>query len=192
MYPVSLGSPAPLKENKVSPFVSRGPRRVALVLLVIALSVGCDQATKQIAVDKLDVVRPITLLGDVVRLQYVANPGAFLSMGADWPPAVRAWLLTGVVGGFSLAALLYSLIGRRLVWLEIAGLAFLAGGGLGNVLDRAFRDGIVVDFMNVGIGRLRTGIFNVADLFIEAGVVLLLIGWWRSSRLATVDRPAER
>jgi signal peptidase II len=172
-----------------NPFLPRTPRRAAVVLTLVLLSLGCDQVTKAIAVQKLDVASPISLLGDVVRLQHVENAGAFLSFGATWPPAVRAWLLTGLVGAFSVAAFVYALLGRQLVRLEVAGLALLVGGGLGNVLDRALRGGIVVDFMNLGIGRLRTGIFNVADLLIEAGVVLLLVGWWQSSRLAKAQAP---
>ena len=48
-------------------------------------------------------------------------------------------------------------------------------GGIGNLIDRAFRtEGKVIDFMNMGIGSLRTGIFNVADMAIMAGLILLL------------------
>jgi signal peptidase II len=46
-------------------------------------------------------------------------------------------------------------------------------GGIGNLLDRVFYDGRVIDFMNLGIGRLRTGIFNVADVYITIGILLL-------------------
>ncbi|MBH0192527.1 MAG: signal peptidase II, partial [Nitrospira sp.] len=47
-------------------------------------------------------------------------------------------------------------------------------GGVANLLDRMFYDGRVVDFMNLGIGGFRTGIFNVADVCITAGVLLLI------------------
>ena len=170
-------------EKKASPRASlRGPRRAALVLMLLLLGLGCDQATKRLAVDRLDVVQPVTMLGEVVQLQYTENAGSFLSLGASWPPAVRTAVLTGAVGAVLVAALAYTLLARRLVLLEVVGLALLVGGGLGNVLDRAFRGGVVVDFVSLGAGRLRTGVFNVADLLIEAGVVLLLLGWWKSSR----------
>jgi signal peptidase II len=48
-------------------------------------------------------------------------------------------------------------------------------GGFSNLYDRITNNGGVVDFMNMGIGGLRTGIFNVADMAIMAGVFLLLI-----------------
>ena len=53
-------------------------------------------------------------------------------------------------------------------------LALILSGGVGNLIDRVLRGGLVVDFMNVGIGTLRSGIFNVADLGIVGGLVLLL------------------
>jgi signal peptidase II len=52
----------------------------------------------------------------------------------------------------------------------------IIGGGFSNLADRVFRGDMVVDFMNVGIGRLRTGVFNVADLSIVVGVVVFLVG----------------
>jgi hypothetical protein len=50
-----------------------------------------------------------------------------------------------------------------------------ASGGLGNVIDRLARSGFVTDFLNVGIGPLRTGIFNFADfaLFVGVGIIVL-------------------
>jgi len=54
-------------------------------------------------------------------------------------------------------------------------LALLAGGGTSNLLDRLLYDGRVTDFLNVGIGSLRTGIFNLADMAIMAGALLLVL-----------------
>jgi signal peptidase II len=59
--------------------------------------------------------------------------------------------------------------------ITIAALGLIAGGGLGNWLDRLLNAGAVTDFVSLGVGRLRTGIFNVADLAVVAGTVLLLL-----------------
>ena len=58
---------------------------------------------------------------------------------------------------------------------EAVGWALVVGGGVGNLIDRIVNDGHVVDFMRVGIGGLETGIFNVADTAILAGLVTLLV-----------------
>ncbi len=52
--------------------------------------------------------------------------------------------------------------------------ALILAGGMGNLIDRVLQDGVVVDFINVGIGPVRTGIFNVADVAITSGVIILL------------------
>lgn len=61
--------------------------------------------------------------------------------------------------------------------------SLVLGGGLGNLVDRIMNDGRVIDFMDIGIGSLRTGIFNVADVCITIGVLLLFFQavWARSS-----------
>jgi signal peptidase II len=52
----------------------------------------------------------------------------------------------------------------------------MTGGGLGNLIDRMMNDGRVVDFVSLGVGSLRTGIMNVADVAVFAGAMLLLFG----------------
>ena len=51
----------------------------------------------------------------------------------------------------------------------------LFGGGVSNLIDRLINNGRVVDFVSIGIGPLRTGIFNVADVYIMAGVLLIVL-----------------
>ena len=52
----------------------------------------------------------------------------------------------------------------------------MIGGGLGNLIDRIFNSGAVVDFVSIGLGGLRTGIFNVSDVAIVAGALLVFLG----------------
>jgi signal peptidase II len=65
------------------------------------------------------------------------------------------------------------------------GMALIWGGGVSNFADRILSDGRVVDFLNLGIGSLRTGIFNVADVAIMAGVGLLILAWTRNTKGTT-------
>ena len=62
----------------------------------------------------------------------------------------------------------------QLTSLQVVGSALIASGGISNWIDRVRDSGVVVDFLNVGVGTLRTGIFNVADLAIVAGLAVLL------------------
>ena len=54
-------------------------------------------------------------------------------------------------------------------------------GGIGNLADRVLFDRHVTDFINIGIGNLRTGIFNVADIYVTTGVLMLCFNYVRKS-----------
>jgi len=158
---------------------ARAPRRRTRVLsttVVLALTVGCDQLTKKVAVATLKGTPRQSFLGDVFRLDYAENPGAFLGLGGALPGAWQFWILTIGVGGLLFAMLGYLIWTRHLHLGSSLGLAMMVGGGLSNWFDRVVNDGRVVDFMNLGIGSLRTGIFNVADVAIMAGAAVLVFG----------------
>jgi signal peptidase II len=149
--------------------------RLLIVALVIVSCVLCDQATKAIARRALDPYEKVQMLGGVVRFQYVENPGAFLSMGAGLPDGTRFLIFVVFVGGALAATLYYAIQGRSVFRAQLVSLALIAGGGIGNLIDRIVDDGGVVDFMSMGIGPVRTGIFNVADMAIMAGMFAFLI-----------------
>ena len=166
--------------------------RLGLIVIILGASLGCDQATKKIAADALQSSPGISYFGDTFRLQYAENRGAFLSLGANLPDPFRFWLLTVSVGLLLTGILVYAVMDRQLSAMQIAGFAVIAGGGLSNWLDRAMRDGVVVDFMNMGIGPLRTGVFNVADVAILVGIgMLLLAGKKKSPSEEVVTVPTE-
>ncbi|NKE71794.1 signal peptidase II [Candidatus Manganitrophus noduliformans] len=152
-----------------------------LILTLLLATVGLDRITKVIARDRLESAPPISLFGGIVRLDYVENPGAFLGLGSGLSETTRFWIFSVLVGGFLVGLFLYVLIYRRLSVIEVAAFSLILGGGLGNLIDRVLYD-YVIDFLVVGIGRLRTGVFNVADLAITAGVGLLFLRQVRSAR----------
>jgi signal peptidase II len=153
--------------------------RVTFVLLIIFLCVCADQATKWAAKKYLAPDALISYAGDIFRLQYAENTGAFLSLGASLPEPWRHLVFTVSVGVLLFALFLYLLLSRSLPRLYLACLSLVCGGGLSNLIDRVIYDGRVVDFLNVGIGPLRTGIFNVADMGITAAAILLAIDSFR-------------
>ena len=120
-------------------------------------------------------IPPTPYLGDTLRIQYAENPGAFLGAGGGLPAQQRFWLLV-VVNAVVLIAIPAVLVARSDFGLrQMIAVSLLLAGGIGNLIDRVFHDGLVIDFLNVGIGPLRTGIFNVADMAIMAGFALLLL-----------------
>lgn len=148
-------------------------RRLAIVFVISLIGIAIDQATKVIARASLVENQMLSYLGDTARLQLIQNRGAFLSMGASLPENVRQLIFIVGVGVMLLALLAYALSTQSIGATVSA--ALVCAGGISNLIDRVFNDGHVIDFLNVGVGWLRTGIFNVADVYIMVGVGLLIL-----------------
>lgn len=146
-------------------------RRVALLVLIV-MTVGCDRVSKHFAARELAGEPRQSFLADTVRLEYAENTGAFLSLGDTWPPAVRTGVFT-IGTGLVLCGMVAAVLRFRLSGPALVGLALYFAGGASNLVDRVVR-GSVIDFMNVGVGPVRTGIFNVADMAILLGVGLFI------------------
>ncbi len=155
-------------------------KRAIYVVIALSILVIADHATKIVAIRGLrDTGRVYSFLGDTIKLLYAENTGAFLSLGAGLPPGVRTLLLTGLNALILLGVLAYLFVAKRVPVITACALTLIAGGGIGNLIDRVFRDGRVVDFMNIGVSigdfSIRTGIFNIADVAIMAGLFLIII-----------------
>jgi len=149
--------------------------QLLLVLFVLLCCIGCDQAVKALVRGALAFSPPVLLLNGAVRLQYTENPGAFLSLGAGLPPGVRYLFGVVLVGVTQLALFAFLIRSRNLTTLQRIGFSLFLAGGLGNWIDRIANHGRVIDFVSLGLGPLHTGIFNVADVAILAGIVTVLI-----------------
>lgn len=143
--------------------------KTLLILLVFFPLIGCDRYTKEQAVILLKGQEPLSFLNGFFSLTYHENTGAMLSLGADLADDLRVFIFTFLVGLVLVSGLIYILLKPMNKYSFTLGLLILAGG-FGNLYDRAVNDGHVVDFMLLQIGPLKTGIFNVADIAIMAGV----------------------
>lgn len=149
-------------------------RSSRLLMIVAALAtIGCDRVTKHVAASALAGRPGQSYLADTVRLQYAENTGGFLSLGANLPPVARTWIFTVATGLLFLAMIPVARRHMASGW-QLVGVTLLFAGGFSNWIDRLM-NGRVVDFLNVGIGPVRTGIFNVADVALMLGGVLVAI-----------------
>ena len=150
---------------------------VAIMLLTIAL----DQYTKHIA--RLTLAMSLPRRYGILTLLYAENSGAFLSLGANLPEKTRSLIFSGVVA-VALAVGMYALMMNRIGGMaDSISVAFILGGGIGNLIDRIARGGRVSDFLYVAIGPLHTGVFNVADIAITGGVIWLLLSWLMAKKV---------
>jgi signal peptidase II len=112
----------------------------------------------------------IEVIGDLARFIYVRNPGSAMGL---FP--VGRWFLVGI----SLAASIFLIQLYRHTApdqrVRRAAMAAILGGALGNLVDRIFYNGLVVDFIDLGIGSSRFYTFNVADMGVSIGGALLFL-----------------
>lgn len=146
--------------------------RVAAITLIINFSL--DRITKLIAINYLEGRDTISLFFNTVVLRYTENTGAFLSTGAEWSDAKKYLFLVIIPLLACLYGLYYVSFRVKSKALVITIVSIIAGG-LGNLYDRIFNHFSVVDFLNFGIGPVRTGILNVADMSVTFGVIYLMI-----------------
>ena len=153
------------------------------VLAAVAL---VDIMTKALAVSELVLQRiPHPLLGNLVRFTLVYNPGA--AFGLHVGPQSR-WIFT------ALTIIALVILGRLYVATSrgdhprVLALALVCAGAVGNLLDRLRSDRGVVDFIDVGFGDSRWPTFNVADMAVSFGAVLLAYVLWQEDRALTGTR----
>jgi signal peptidase II len=149
--------------------------KIVLIVVLFLINFGCDRITKQIARNRLRDRKTVQVAGKLVILRYTENRGSFLGLGSNLPEKARVILLTIIPALILAGMVVWLLVTRELSLLKTAALATVLGGGFGNIIDRMFNQGRVVDFMNIGIGRLRTGIFNAADFSIMFGMIFFII-----------------
>ena len=159
------------------------PLKILLFCVISIVFIGCDQVTKELAKAHLKDKAPVSFYHDTFRLDYVENTGAFLSLGDNWPARTSFWLMNILPLLFLIGLFIYAI--RKTATqtlLKIFPLLLIFSGGLGNIIDRMLFNRHVTDFMNAGINSLRTGIFNVADLYVTTGVIMLLVFQWRKTK----------
>lgn len=155
--------------------------KLIILLFATITCVGCDQVSKHWAKSFLQYNSPQSFFSDLLRFHYAENPGVAFSLGAQLPEHIR--MLLFVFGTSACLALLLVYIVRadNRNRLHLLALSLIFAGGMGNLIDRIFRDGRVIDFLNLGIGDFRTAIFNIADMAISFGMVLLIVtSFWAS------------
>lgn len=142
-----------------------------VLLLAIVGTIGCDRVTKHVAEVALAGQPSQTFIAGTVWLGYVENTGGFLSLGATLPATVRTAVFIVGTGLMLLAVAFAAWRMKARGWMAL-GFALFLSGATSNWIDRVM-SGSVVDFLNLGIGPVRTGIFNVADVAIFAGMTLV-------------------
>ena len=136
--------------------------------LISVAVVILDQLSKFIAVKFLMPVSSFPIIKDVIHFTYVENKGAAFGMLQD-----QRWVFM-VISTVMIAVLIFIMVKYKKYFhpLMLIGIAFVFGGGIGNMIDRTLL-GYVVDFIDFTL--INFAVFNIADSFICVGVGLMLL-----------------
>ena len=157
---------------------------VALCVLILGL-VGCDHATKHVAQTELRDQPAVGVIDGVLDFRYTENRDSAFSALRAIPQDVRTPLLLALNGlTLPLVALLWFIRRRSPLGEQLAFALYLAGG-IGNFTDRLFR-GYVIDFIHLH----HWPIFNVADISITVGAILLVIYLYKTKKDEATPEPA--
>ena len=152
-----------------------------LTAIIVFTNYFADRVVKWIAMSELKGREPLVFLKGTIVIIFTENSGAFLSLGSTWPVCLKYAVLLLVPVGVCLYGIYY-LMFREHSTVRIIIIGTIIGGGLGNLVDRLFNNFMVIDYLNFGIGNLRTGILNVADLSVTFGAIAFVLYEWKMEK----------
>lgn len=153
--------------------------KAGLFLGIVGGVVGVDLATKLMVQRSFYVYQQVEVIGEYLRLTFIYNPGA--AFGIHLGPYSRLiFLVLTVVALAALGAMYWATPVRDRV--RLMAISLICGGAIGNLIDRIRSPRGVVDFLDVGIGDLRWPVFNVADVAVTTGAIVLALVLWREEQ----------
>lgn len=167
--------------------------KVVVGILLAAVLAGIDQLTKWLVVSNMEYHQSIPLIAfgetEVLNLSYYLNDGSAFSM-FEGQTAMLITVTSIMMAGMLIAMLL----GKVKRTSYILAFSLVIGGGIGNLIDRLFNDGLVIDFIDVRI--INFAIFNFADICAVCGGILLcvmvVVDEIREKRAAKAAKAAEQ
>jgi len=145
---------------------------LATAVFIALFTSGCDLSSKRWAILST-AAGPRSVIPGALDLVHWENPGMAFSLMRTWPPTLR----TIILGTAALAAIaigFYAVATRPMRRSAIIAIGLIAGGALGNLIDRA-QNGTVTDFLHVHRGAFDWPAFNVADIAVTCGAILFAL-----------------
>lgn len=148
--------------------------RNLFIALLVVFNIVIDQISKVIVRSTLDFKEYVDVIGTYFQLIWVENEGAFLGMGSDMHPTLHLIFLK-ILPLLVLGYVVYYIVKTKdLDKMSLIAFCCIVGGGISNVFDR-FAFGKVTDFLFIDLGGVfKTGIFNIADMSVTTGMVMLI------------------
>ncbi len=155
-------------------------KRNILITIIVLLGIAFDQISKVWVRHNFESYIETSIVGDIFTLIKVENTGAFLGMGSELPETLRVLLLIILPVIVLVGITVYTYLEKSLDKTSIIGFSLIIGGGVGNIFDRIVY-GSVTDFLYLNFEFFKTGIFNIADLSVTSGMILILISSFKKT-----------
>jgi signal peptidase II len=156
-----------------------GWSKTGLFFAIVAIVVTLDIVTKAWITQNIALYRPVPIIGDFFRITYTHNPGA--AFGINIGQHSRVFFLVLSIAALVVLGLIYRATPAS-DRVRLAAVSLVSGGAIGNIIDRLRYEQGVVDFLDIGIGSRRWPVFNVADMAVSTGAVLLLFSFYLEGR----------
>ena len=154
-------------------------RKAGLFVAIVGGVVAFDFVTKLMIQNSFSLYQQVPIVGEYVRLTYIHNPGA--AFGIHLGPYSRAiFLVLSMVALAALAGMYWATPSFDRA--RLGAISLICGGAIGNLIDRLRSASGVVDFLDVGIGTVRWPVFNVADIAVTTGAIILALSLWKEER----------
>lgn len=164
---------------------TRSYHKALLFFGVLAGVLLLDVSTKLAIERSMHLYQQIDIIGSYVRLTYIHNPGAAFGISVGEFSRQIFMLLSAVALCALLAMYWFTPSADRL---RLAAIALICGGAVGNLIDRLRSQHGVVDFVDVGIGTTRWPVFNVADVAVTTGAIILALSLWKEEHNSEPSR----
>ena len=172
----SAGEVSAVQENRTG---MGSATKAAIFLGVLVGVLVLDVSTKLLVQRHFFLYQQMELIGEYVRLTYIYNPGAAFGIHLGEHSRIIFLVLSLVALGALLGMYWFTPVADRV---RLTAIALICGGAVGNLIDRVRSESGVVDFIDVGIGTIRWPVFNVADVAVTTGAIILALSLWKEEQ----------
>jgi len=153
--------------------------KFVLLIAIVAGVLVLDIATKALIQKNFHLFQQQDVIGSYVRLTFIYNPGAAFGIHLGQYSRQIFLALSLVALGALIGMYWYTPTADRI---RLIAISLICGGAIGNLIDRIRSASGVVDFIDVGVGNVRWPVFNVADMAVTTGAIILALSLWKEEQ----------
>jgi signal peptidase II len=153
--------------------------KIVLFASVVASILALDVTTKLLVQQHFHLFQQVDIVGEYVRLTYIYNPGAAFGIHLG-EYSRQIFLVLSLVALAALVGMYWFTPASDRV--RLTAISLICAGAVGNLIDRIRSEAGVVDFIDIGVGDVRWPVFNVADMAVTIGAIILALSLWREEQ----------